>query len=118
MYFRDTNTVAAVNKNRKPIKTIGFCAPLTSMSWMGKDTKRKFDDYRTTVRRQLDNGSPVWPLGNGEVFWRPLDNPPATRHQVFSAPNIKALASCNGNVGNFLRLSGNLSTRITRFSAS
>jgi glucans biosynthesis protein len=28
-------------------------------------------------------------MGNGEIFWRPLDNPPATRHQVFSAPHIK-----------------------------
>jgi glucans biosynthesis protein len=28
-------------------------------------------------------------MGNGEAFWRPLDNPPATRHQVFSAPSIK-----------------------------
>ncbi len=28
-------------------------------------------------------------MGNGEIFWRPLDNPPTTRHQVFHAPNIK-----------------------------
>ena len=28
-------------------------------------------------------------MGNGEIFWRPLDNPPATRHQVFPAPGIK-----------------------------
>ncbi|HEX9047507.1 MAG TPA: glucan biosynthesis protein G [Verrucomicrobiae bacterium] len=85
VYFRDTNTVAAVNPNRKPIKTIGL-APLTSMFWFGKDTERKFDDYRTEVH---DSDGLLVHMGNGEVFWRPLDNPPATRHQVFSAPTIK-----------------------------
>ena len=85
LYFRDTNTVAAVEKNRKPIKTIGM-APLTSMFWFGKPTERKFDDYRTEVH---DSDGLLVRMGNGEVFWRPLDNPPATRHQVFHAPGIK-----------------------------
>ena len=85
LYFRETNTIAAVNKDRKPIKTIGL-APLTSMFWFGKDTERKFDDYRTEVH---DSDGLLVHMGNGEIFWRPLDNPPATRHQVFSAPNIK-----------------------------
>ena len=85
LYFRETNTVAAVNKDRKPIKTIGL-APLTSMFWFGKDTERKFDDYRTEVH---DSDGLLVHMGNGEVFWRPLDNPPATRHQVFNAPNIR-----------------------------
>jgi glucans biosynthesis protein len=85
LYFRETNLVAAVDKNRKPSKTIGL-APLTSMFWFGKDTERKFDDYRTEVH---DSDGLLVHMGNGEIFWRPLDNPPATRHQVFSAPNIK-----------------------------
>jgi glucans biosynthesis protein len=85
LYFRETNTVAAVDKNRKPIKTIGM-APLTSMFWFGKDTERKFDDYRTEVH---DSDGLLVRMGNGEIFWRPLDNPPATRHQVFHAPSIK-----------------------------
>ena len=85
LYFRETNNVLAVDKNRKPIKTIGL-APLTSMFWFGKDTERKFDDYRTEVH---DSDGLLVHMGNGEIFWRPLDNPPATRHQVFSAPNIK-----------------------------
>jgi glucans biosynthesis protein len=85
LYFRETNAVAAVDKNRKPIKTIGL-APLTSMFWFGKDTERKFDDYRTEVH---DSDGLLVHMGNGEVFWRPLDNPPATRHQVFHAPSIK-----------------------------
>ena len=85
LYFRETNNVAAVDKNRKPIKTIGL-APLTSMFWFGKDTERKFDDYRTEVH---DSDTLLVHMGNGEIFSRPLDNPPATRHQVFHAPNIK-----------------------------
>ena len=84
LYLRETNTVAAVDKNRQPIKTIGL-APLTSMFWFGKDTERKFDDYRTEVH---DSDGLLVHMGNGEIFWRPLDNPPATRHQVFHAPNI------------------------------
>ena len=85
LYFRETNAVAAVDKNRKPVKTIGL-APLTSMFWFGKDTERKFDDYRTEVH---DSDTLLVHMGNGEIFARPLDNPPATRHQVFHAPNIK-----------------------------
>jgi glucans biosynthesis protein len=85
LYLRETNTIAAVNPNRKPVKTLGL-APLTSMFWFGKDTERKFDDYRTEVH---DSDGLLVHMGNGEVFWRPLDNPPATRHQVFSAPGIR-----------------------------
>ena len=85
LFFRETNQVAAVDKNRKPIKTVGL-APLTSMFWFGKNTERKFDDYRTEVH---DSDGLLVHMGNGETFWRPLDNPPTTRHQVFSAPNIK-----------------------------
>ncbi len=85
LYFRETNAIAAVDKTRKPLKTIGL-APLTSMFWFGKDTERKFDDYRLEVH---DSDGLLAHMGNGEVLWRPLDNPPATRHQVFHAPNIK-----------------------------
>jgi len=87
LFFRETNTVAAANHDRKAIKTIGL-APLTSMFWFGKDTERKFDDYRPEVH---DSDGLLVHMGNGEVFWRPLDNPPATRHQVFSAsaPGIR-----------------------------
>jgi glucans biosynthesis protein len=28
-------------------------------------------------------------MRNGEVFWRPLDNPPVMRNQIFSAPDIR-----------------------------
>ena len=39
LYFREPAKVAAVDKNRKPLKTIGL-APLTSMFWFGKDTEQ------------------------------------------------------------------------------
>ena len=85
LYFRETNNIAAVDKNRKLSKTIGL-APLTSMFWFGKNTERKFDDYRSEVH---DSDGLLVHMGNGEVFWRPLDNPSAMRHQVFNAPNIR-----------------------------
>jgi periplasmic glucans biosynthesis protein len=28
-------------------------------------------------------------MGNGEILWRPLDNPPSMRHQIFHAPDIR-----------------------------
>jgi len=85
LYFRETNNVALLDKNRQPSKTVGL-APLTSMFWFGKNTERKFDDYRTEVH---DSDGLLVHMGNGEVFWRPLENPAAMRHQVFSAPNIR-----------------------------
>ena len=85
VYFRTPENIAAVNKDKKPLKTIGL-APLTSMFWFGKNTERKFDDYRTEVH---DSDGLLVHMGNGEVFWRPLDNPPVMRHQIFNAPNIR-----------------------------
>ncbi len=84
LYLRATNTIQAVNPNRKAIATLGL-APLTSMFWFGKNTEHKPDDYRSEVH---DTDGLLVQMGNGEVFWRPLDNPPAMRHQIFHAPNI------------------------------
>ncbi len=85
LFFRETNQVHAVNTNRLPLKTIGW-APLTSMFWYGKNSERKFDDYRPEVH---DTDGLLVRMDNGEVFWRPLDNLPVMRHQVFSASNIR-----------------------------
>jgi len=85
LYLRETNTVHAVNATRLPIKTIGL-APLTSMFWFGKNSERKFDDYRPEVH---DTDGLLVHMDNGEVFWNPLDNPSVMRHQVFSAPNVR-----------------------------
>jgi len=85
IFLRQTNTVLAVNRACKPIKTIGL-APLTSMFWFGKNSERKFDDYRPEVH---DSDGLLMYLNNGEILWRPLDNPPVMRHQVFHAPAIR-----------------------------
>ena len=85
VFLRQTNKIDAVNKNQPPIQTLGM-APLTSMFWFGKNSERKFDDYRAEVH---DSDGLLVHMGNGEVFWRPLDNPTALRHQVFHAPDIR-----------------------------
>jgi glucans biosynthesis protein len=85
LYLRETNKVYAVNPRRQPIKTLGL-APLTSMFWFGKNSEDKPDDYRGEVH---DSDGLLAHMGNGEVLWRPLDNPPVLRHQIFHAPDIR-----------------------------
>jgi glucans biosynthesis protein len=86
LFFRKPEEVLKANPTRKlPIKTIGM-APLTSMFWYGENSERKFDDYRPEVH---DADGLLIHMGNGEVLWRPLDNPPVLRHQVFHAPDIR-----------------------------
>jgi glucans biosynthesis protein len=85
IYFRDQKKIPAASTNAQPVKTIGF-APLTSMFWFGKNSERKFDDYRPEVH---DSDGLLVRMGNGETLWRPLDNPVVMRHQIFSAPGIK-----------------------------
>jgi glucans biosynthesis protein len=85
LYFREPQSVDEANTNVQPVKTIGL-APLTSMFWFGKNSERKFDDYRPEVH---DSDGLLVKMGNGETFWRPLDNPAVMRHQIFSAPDIK-----------------------------
>lgn len=85
LYFRDPKKIAATGTNAQPLKTIGM-APLTSMFWFGKNSERKFDDYRPEVH---DSDGLLVKMGNGETLWRPLDNPSVMRHQIFSAPGVK-----------------------------
>ena len=56
------------------------------MFWFGKNSERKFDDYRPEVH---DADGLLIKMDNGEMFWRPLDNPSVMRHQIFHAPDIK-----------------------------
>jgi glucans biosynthesis protein len=56
------------------------------MFWYGKNSERKFDDYRPEVH---DADGLLVHMGNGEVLWRPLDNPSVLRHQIFHAPDIR-----------------------------
>jgi glucans biosynthesis protein len=85
IYLRATNEIYAAKTNAQPVKTLGI-APLTSMFWFGKNSERKFDDYRSEVH---DSDGLLVKMGNGETLWRPLDNPAVMRHQIFSAPGIK-----------------------------
>lgn len=85
VYLRTPDKIKAVNPKQEPISTLGI-APLTSMFWFGKNSERKPDDYRLEVH---DSDGLLMRMGNGETLWRPLDNPPSLRHQIFNAPNIK-----------------------------
>jgi glucans biosynthesis protein len=85
LYLRAAKDIRAYDTNQSPLKTIGF-APLTSMFWFGKNSERKFDDYRSEVH---DSDGLLVKMGSGETLWRPLDNPAVMRHQIFYAPDIK-----------------------------
>ncbi|MDQ3621827.1 MAG: glucan biosynthesis protein G [Verrucomicrobiota bacterium] len=85
LFFREEDKIRAVNKDRKPLATIGM-APMTSMFWFGENSERKFDDYRPEVH---DSDGLLMHMGNGEVVWRPLNNAPVMRHSVFATNNIR-----------------------------
>jgi glucans biosynthesis protein len=85
VFLRETNKIFAVNPKQAPIVTLGL-APLTSMFWFGKNSERKFNDYRSEVH---DSDGLLMHMGNGEMLWRPLNNPAVLRHQIFNAPNIR-----------------------------
>src|SRR5579862_114430 len=84
VFFREGDKVRDVNPNRKPIKTIGM-APLGSMFWFSPASERRFDDYREAVH---DSDGLLMQMGNGEILWRPLNNPTRLSHQVFAAKDI------------------------------
>ncbi|HZM01515.1 MAG TPA: glucan biosynthesis protein G [Candidatus Saccharimonadales bacterium] len=85
LYFRDATNIHAADAQRKPLATIGQ-APLTSMFWFGKNSERKFDDYRPEVH---DSDGLLMRLEDGSTEWRPLDNGVAMRHEIFPANNIR-----------------------------
>jgi glucans biosynthesis protein len=85
IYLRDPKIIHEGKTNAQPIKTLGM-APLTSMFWFGKNSERKFDDYRSEVH---DSDGLLVKMDNGETLWCPLDNPAALRHQVFDAPDVR-----------------------------
>jgi glucans biosynthesis protein len=85
LYFRTEDMVKAANPKRKQIRTVGL-APLTSMFWFGKASERRFDDYRPEVH---DSDGLLIQMGDGEVLWRPLNNPAKMLHQCFAAKDIR-----------------------------
>ncbi|HEX8296711.1 MAG TPA: glucan biosynthesis protein G [Chthoniobacteraceae bacterium] len=85
LFFREEDKIRSVNKDRKPLATIGM-APLTSMFWFGENSERKFDDYRPEVH---DSDGLLMQMDGGETLWRPLNNPTVMRHSVFATKNIR-----------------------------
>ena len=64
---------------RKDIARMGV-APLTSMFWFGKNSRRRADDWRPQVHDS--EGLALW-TGSGERIWRPLNNPFTVRTSSF-----------------------------------
>lgn len=85
LYMREPDQIKAVDPNRKPLLTLGM-APLTSMFWFGKNSERKFDDYRPEVH---DSDGLLMRMDNGEMLWRPLNNASVMRHQRFETKDIR-----------------------------
>ncbi|MDE3099669.1 MAG: glucan biosynthesis protein [Verrucomicrobiota bacterium] len=85
LYFRSRKVVLSADTNAPAVNTLGL-APLTSMFWFGKNSERKFDDYRPEVH---DADGLLMKLNDGRTLWSPLDNPASLRNEVFPAPNIK-----------------------------
>jgi glucans biosynthesis protein len=61
-------------------------APLTSMFWFGRNTRRHFDECRPEVH---DSDGLLIQTGAGEWLWRPLDNTGKLRHSAFLDKNPK-----------------------------
>ena len=85
IYLRPDNLIHAVDAEKKPLVTIGM-APLTSMFWFGKNSERKFDDYRPEVH---DSDGLLMRMQNGEILWRPLNNAARMSHQQFDTRDIR-----------------------------
>lgn len=84
LYLRQPDLIKAINPQQKPLKTLGM-APLTSMFWFGKNSERKFDDYRPEVH---DSDGLLIKSTNGEILWRPLNNASQMRHQAFALTGL------------------------------
>lgn len=85
LFFRTEEKTHASDPKRKKTDSIGM-APLTSMFWYGKNSERKFDDYRPEVH---DSEGLLMRLDKGETLWRPLNNASVMRHQKFAAREVK-----------------------------
>lgn len=85
IYFRERPTIRKADANRLPINDMGI-APLTSMFWFGPASEARFDDYREAVH---DSDGLLMNLGAGQMYWRPLDDPPRLVHQRFASTNLQ-----------------------------
>ncbi|HWD21000.1 MAG TPA: glucan biosynthesis protein G [Verrucomicrobiae bacterium] len=84
LFLRERVNIHAADPNRLPTATLGL-APLTSMFWFGPASEARFNDYRSAVH---DSDGLLMSFGNGEMLWRPLDNPPRLIHQRFFTTNL------------------------------
>lgn len=70
---------------REDIQKLGL-APFTSMFLYGENSLNKPDDFRPEVH---DSDGLAMRLKNGEVVWRPLDNPDRLRFSSLFADEVK-----------------------------
>lgn len=85
IYLRRPADIQQAMPGRKPLLTLGL-SPLSTTFLYGENAERFFDDYRPEVH---ESDGLLLRLANGEMVWRPLDNPRTTRHQVFTADDLK-----------------------------
>lgn len=64
---------------RADVERLGI-APLTSMFWYGKNSRRTATDWRPEIHDS--DGLAIW-SGTGERIWRPLNNPPEVKLSSF-----------------------------------
>jgi glucans biosynthesis protein len=64
---------------RKDVRQLGI-APLTSMFLFAENNRISFDDYRPQVH---DSNGLVIERADGDVLWRPLNNPPVLSNTYF-----------------------------------
>ncbi|RDD72232.1 glucan biosynthesis protein [Paracoccus versutus] len=70
---------------REGVERLGI-APLTSMYWFGKNTPHIAPDWRPEIH---DSDGLEILTHAGERIWRPLNNPPHTMANTFTAPSVK-----------------------------
>ncbi len=83
LIFREAQNIRPVDAAVKPVDSIGH-GPLTSMFLFGENSERRVPDYRPEVH---DSDGLLIHFENGEVVWRPLDNPVKIRHSLFATQN-------------------------------
>lgn len=84
LFFRERAIIREAAPGHLPVNTLGV-APLTSMFWFGPASEARFNDYRPAVH---DSDGLLMSFGDGEILWRPLDNPPRLVHQHFATTNL------------------------------
>lgn len=77
--------IDAIVHARADVERLGI-APLTSMYWYGKNSRRLATDWRPEIHDS--DGLAIW-SGSGERIWRPLNNPPMVKLSSFVGASPK-----------------------------